>query len=196
MSQFQYCIEFMRAAGQEVKDKPGKPTADALKLRLSLELEELYEKAQAFGMEGSFQKMLLDKSQINHKWLEGPGQTQLRVGPFDTGNFNTEAVLDACADQRVVADGTILACGLQDVFPAAMDEVHRSNMSKFLDSPSEAHDEAEKLRQTGESVRVEGSALALPYRIIRRSDGKVLKPSTYSPANLAPLLEGFGSTGV
>ncbi len=97
-------------------------------------------------------------------------------------------VLDALADLQVVLDGAVLACGMQEVFPAAMAEVHRSNMSKFLDSPSQAHDEAEKLRQAGISVRVEGSALCLPYALIRRSDGKLIKPSTYSPANLAPLL--------
>lgn len=41
------------------------------------------------------------------------------------------AALDALCDMRYVADGTTLTLGLQHIFNAAFDEVHRSNMTKL-----------------------------------------------------------------
>ncbi len=48
-------------------------------------------------------------------------------------NRSPVAALDALADMRYVADGTILHLGFGDVFDDAMGEVHASNMSKLVD---------------------------------------------------------------
>ena len=69
-------------------------------------------------------------------------------------------VADALCDALYFLLGTIHAHGLQDVFEKCFDEVHRSNMSK---------------------CQPDGT-------IIYREDGKVLKPSTYSPPNLRDII--------
>lgn len=78
------------------------------------------------------------------------------------------AVADALTDLLYVVLGAMVAHGLQDVAEALFAEVHRSNMSKA--GPD-----------------------GLP---LRREDGKILKPPTYSPPDLVsilkPWLEGQG----
>lgn len=69
-------------------------------------------------------------------------------------------ILDAICDLNYVINGTTLAYGLQDIAEEAQDEVHRSNMSK-----------------AGEDGKV-----------IMREDGKILKPSTWSPPDLKKIL--------
>ena len=72
-------------------------------------------------------------------------------------------VADAITDLMVVVIGTGVAFGI-DLQPC-WDEVHRSNMSKFIDGH-------------------------------RRDDGKWIKGPSYSPANLAPILEAQSKGGV
>lgn len=68
--------------------------------------------------------------------------------------------LDALCDMRYVADGTVLALGMGGIFMPAMREVQRSNMSKLVDG-----------------------------RPMKNEAGRVLKPDTYSPPDLAVLLD-------
>lgn len=65
-------------------------------------------------------------------------------------------VADAIVDLLVVVVGTAVACGI-DIKPV-FDEVHRSNMTKFIDGH-------------------------------RREDGKWIKGKSYTPANIAPIIE-------
>ena len=69
-------------------------------------------------------------------------------------------VLDALTDLQYVLDGAYLAFGLAKFKDAALAEVHRSNMSKLWPDGT----------------------------VHKRDDGKVLKPDTYSPANLEAVL--------
>lgn len=69
---------------------------------------------------------------------------------------NLVLIADALADLKYVVEGTAISCGL-DLEPI-FNEVHRSNMSKFIDGH-------------------------------RREDGKWIKGPSYSPANLAPIIE-------
>lgn len=71
------------------------------------------------------------------------------------------AVADALMDLLYVVLGTIVAHGLHPVAPALFDEVHRSNMSK----------------------------LGPDGRPLRREDGKVLKPASFSPPDLTRILK-------
>jgi predicted HAD superfamily Cof-like phosphohydrolase len=179
---------FMETAGQEVKPNPAQPSPEVLRLRLSLELEELYEKAQAFGLEHTFQQLMFDKCDIDADAEVLCIDTHYR----DTNVYNAVEVLDACADQRVVADGTILACGLQQAFPEAMAEVHRSNMSKFCTTWEQACDTQRQYYDQGiaASVTTPGTVDGL-YVIKRVADGKILKNKDYFPANLEPILNKF-----
>jgi predicted HAD superfamily Cof-like phosphohydrolase len=68
-------------------------------------------------------------------------------------------IADAIADLLYVVIGTAVAHGI-DIDPV-FQEVHRSNMSKFIDGH-------------------------------RREDGKWVKGPSYSPANIAPILERQG----
>ena len=187
--------EFMHAAGQACPDKPIQPYEDEhediFRLRLILCLEELGELAEALGMKATFQKMLLEKggasydhSDYRRDYYNG---TYIETGE-DTGTYDPVAVLDALADMRVVADGTILACGLQHIFPAAMAEVYASNMSKFPENEQLARDTVSEYTKNGiyaQYYPVKGNSR---FVVIRSADNKVLKSLNYAPANLAPLL--------
>ena len=63
--------------------------------------------------------------------------------------------LDALTDLRYVCDGTTLCLGLENVFEAGFDEVHRSNMSKLVDG-----------------------------RPVKNEAGRVIKGEGYSPPDL------------
>lgn len=175
---------FMETAGQVVAGSPTAAPPDVAKLRLSLELEELYEKAQAMGLEGTFQRMM--RKRIPLDLTSAAVVTSGVQYAENTHKVDLVALLDASADQRVVADGTILAYGLQDVFERAMNEVFRSNMSKFPKTMDEA-------ARTSNSYKSQGVATTWGahngfYPVKRFPDGKVLKSIAYSPAQLEPLL--------
>jgi predicted HAD superfamily Cof-like phosphohydrolase len=65
-------------------------------------------------------------------------------------------VLDALADIGYILAGTILNHGMQNIYDDAFDEVHRSNMAKLVDG-----------------------------KVLRREDGKVMKPQDWTPPQLA-----------
>lgn len=68
-------------------------------------------------------------------------------------------VLDALADIGYILAGTIINHGMQHIYDDAFNEVHRSNMAKLVDG-----------------------------KVIRREDGKVLKPEGWQPPQLAQFL--------
>ncbi len=69
-------------------------------------------------------------------------------------------VLDALADIGYILAGTIINHGMQHIYDDAFNEVHRSNMAKLVDG-----------------------------KVIRREDGKVLKPEGWQAPQLAQFLE-------
>ena len=69
-------------------------------------------------------------------------------------------VLDALADIGYILAGTIINHGMQHIYDDAFNEVHRSNMAKLVNG-----------------------------KVIRREDGKVLKPEGWQPPQLAQFLE-------
>lgn len=92
---------------------------------------------------------------------------------------NLVQYVDAICDLLYVALGSAVACGLNsDTLERCFGEVHRSNMSKFW--------KAEELKSIPSGCR---SSKCTAGYIVLRPDGKVLKSPSYSPANLAPLLE-------
>lgn len=71
-------------------------------------------------------------------------------------------VLDALTDLQYVLDGAFLALGFADMKDAALEEVHRSNMSKLGEDGKPCY----------------------------REDGKVLKGPNYTPPNLQRIIDG------
>lgn len=69
-------------------------------------------------------------------------------------------VLDALADIGYILAGTIINHGMQEIYDDAFNEVHRSNMAKLVDG-----------------------------KVLRRDDGKVMKPEGWMPPNLSQFLE-------
>ncbi len=69
-------------------------------------------------------------------------------------------ILDALADIGYILAGTIINHGMQHIYDDSFDEVHRSNMAKLVDG-----------------------------KVLRRADGKVMKPEGWQPPNLAQYLE-------
>ena len=69
-------------------------------------------------------------------------------------------VLDALADIGYILAGTIINHGMQGIYDDAFNEVHRSNMAKLVNG-----------------------------KVIRREDGKVLKPEGWQPPQLAQFVE-------
>ncbi len=68
-------------------------------------------------------------------------------------------ILDALADIGYILAGTIINHGMQHIYDDAFNEVHRSNMAKLVDG-----------------------------KVLRREDGKVMKPEGWQPPNLAQFL--------
>lgn len=69
-------------------------------------------------------------------------------------------VLDALADIGYILAGTIINHGMQHIYDDAFNEVHRSNMAKVVDG-----------------------------KVIRREDGKVLKPEGWQAPQLTQFLD-------
>ena len=173
---------FMLSAGQQVLDRPGQPSAEILKLRLNIVLEEVTELAEAFGLEASFASMMYDRV---IGWQAGEVS--------NSHKYNAVEVLDALTDLRYVTDGTVLACGLQEAFPEAFANVQASNMSKFPATAEELAAAVEKYRREKVDIFADFTNDGFPMVITRASDGKVLKNAAYIPANLAPILEKYSS---
>jgi len=79
------------------------------------------------------------------------------------GNKDHVEELDACVDMIWVIVGYMRSRGWsKELSKAAFDEVQRSNFSKFVDDNGEV-------------------------KCVKREDGKILKPSTFSPADISGL---------
>lgn len=111
--------------------------------------------------------------------------------------------LDGCTDLLYIAYGNFIAAGLQpEDIQAAMDEVHRSNMSKLW-----THEEVQQVRM-GENVTSFGAMTPTEFDnrfdvmiaggyedgtgrsyIVTRKDGKVVKPPSFSPPDFSAILQ-------
>jgi predicted HAD superfamily Cof-like phosphohydrolase len=127
--------EFMVKAQQETPDRPTMPDRAVRELRLKLISEELAELAEAFGY------YLYNEDDYNEDDSKGVGAPHLALMPCGH-TPNTVEAYDAILDLLVVVIGTAVAMGLQ-VAPG-WEEVHKSNMSKFIDGHRRADGKWEK----------------------------------------------------
>jgi predicted HAD superfamily Cof-like phosphohydrolase len=138
---FSINIDIMNKVGQTTSDKLRVPTSEERLLRAKLIFEEAMETIQALG-------------------------TGVQIGPnnewvfVDTGeeNYNPKEVLDGVCDLAVVSDGTLISCGLYEVFPEALGRIDQNNFSKVRDG------------------------------VIKNADGKYQKPPGYKPVVLEKFL--------
>lgn len=113
MDKQQLVREFMQAAGQNTPNTPTMPDLDVRELRLSLIAEELKELAEA----------------LHISWIEGyPCGEQ-----WDDSEPPADLVkaADAIGDLLVVTYGAAVALGIN--IDPVFAEIHRSNMTKFID---------------------------------------------------------------
>lgn len=103
-------LQFMIAAKQKCPNRPVVPEESIGRLRLSLILEETVELANALGF----------CCQFDHTDFSSMPEWKDKV-----------QVADGIADLLYVVIGTAVACGI-DIEPI-FQEVHRSNMTKFID---------------------------------------------------------------
>lgn len=112
-------LEFMRKCpGIPTPDKPTMPSKEMRSLRVKLIAEELLELCRAFNCD-----------------IEVIGGELTMCVAYDWPKMDTPnalaGVADATSDLRYVVTGTDVACGI-DGEPID-EEVHRSNMTKFID---------------------------------------------------------------
>lgn len=128
----------MDTVGQITSDKLRVPSVNERLLRAKLIYEEALETIDALGVylsrEGN---------------LEDNGEEQ----------YNPKEVLDGVCDLAVVANGTLLTCGLHTVFEEALERVDENNKTKV------------------------GPGFTI------REDGKYQKPPGYKPVVLDDLIE-------
>ncbi len=96
-------------------------------------------------------------------------------------------VADALCDLQYVLSGAILEFGLGEKFADLFAEVQRSNMSKVCPTREVAE---QTLKYYQEEKDTEGYIVERDgeFLVYRKSDNKVLKAVTYSPADLTSVL--------
>lgn len=173
--------DWMAKASQETPDKPTIPSLEVRKLRARLILEEALETInRGLGIE----VFICDHGENKGVWND-----RLR---FEDGHEyvrgwepNIVELADGLSDLQVVNLGTAVACGI-DLEPCFR-EVMRSNDSKFQWHRNDLKEAAQKCcYQIGPS-QSEGPEW-IETRVLDVG-GKVIKPPTYSPANLEPIIE-------
>jgi len=95
--------EWMQKFGQETPEKPTIPDLATRRLRAKLELEETLEKIEALGL----RLVLKDDWKIAGGWLHA---FNIQDNPIKPPNL--KEIADASEDQKVVIEGTLVACGL------------------------------------------------------------------------------------
>jgi predicted HAD superfamily Cof-like phosphohydrolase len=181
--------QFQILTGQQRFSLTSEPSADTLKLRLELIAEELFELAEALTTK-KFDGVDCIKNIIGDKaYLKSKKQPQISDTVFNT-KIDKVATLDALADLKYVLDGTVTALGMEEIFPVVFEEVDRSNTTKFCTSREAAETEQKTQQLHGVDVFIE-EPIPNIYVLKRVENTKVIKPSTYSPADIRGILERF-----
>lgn len=154
--------EFMRRCDQEVAAYPQLPEEAIVTLRIRLMVEELLGAVNPEEFWESENLVDAQRSLSRYVNLLITNKSNELVAAMLAGDL--VGVADGLADVLYVVIGTAVAYGIdiQEVF----DEVHRSNLSKTVWS--------EELQR---------------YTIEKDEFGKGIKPPTYSPADIAPIID-------
>jgi predicted HAD superfamily Cof-like phosphohydrolase len=185
--------EFHEVFGQPIKKAPEVPEDARVRLRASLILEEALETIEALFSSRSgitvFPHDVIYASAIMSK------ARKLLKALIDQAEVavNIVELADGLADLDYVVEGTRLEFGIDGGLVA--DEVHRSNMAKSLPC-SECHGRGDVPHYF--EGHFNGGWENCPSckgagRIVkRREDGKILKPDTWTPPDIAGVLRKQG----
>lgn len=169
--------EFHRIFEHPINEINGEISQELRKLRIKLIFEELEELAHAGDLKDYFTD-LCENSVDN--WNKADWK------PDGEGKVDRIEELDALADLRYVLDGAVLALGFKDVFEEAFRLVHESNMSKLV--INFMRESERRFYEDRGHVGIIFKTIDSEYSIMKRADGKILKPSTYKEVDLKHLI--------
>lgn len=170
--------EFHQTFDHPINEINGEIPQDLRKLRVKLIFEELKELAHAGDLKDYFADLCEESVD---EWNNATNWTADGEGKVDRIEE-----LDALADLEYVLSGAILAYGFKDVFDEAFNLVHKSNMSKLVINFMK-ESERRKYEDLGH-VGITFKTVNSEYSIMKRADGKILKPSTYKEVDLKHLI--------
>ncbi len=181
MNQMQKQVEeFHKAFGVPVNQTPTIPEFERLVLRCKLILEEAIEFCDACGVD----VRILDNHDKSAR--SNLCMSMIEFRKYAISQPNIEAMSDASTDLKYVTFGADLEFGFesQELF----NEVQRSNMSKrWTRAERRSHYEPPlNFEFTGEHE--DGPDDERCY-IAKRTDGKIIKSPSYSPADIQSVLE-------
>lgn len=96
-------------------------------------------------------------------------------------------ILDALCDIQYILLGAVTDYGMQEVFAEAFNEVHESNMSKFLTKTQDARESV--LRYMDKGVESHYRLVGKRFVIRRNSDDKILKGLKFFNPRLRAILK-------
>jgi predicted HAD superfamily Cof-like phosphohydrolase len=178
-------VTLMKQFSQQVKDSPEMPDPETRLLRARLVFEEALEFVKGCGCTVTMTVAGSD-GEKETAVIDAIGVVLDPDGKPDLVEY-----VDGCVDQLVVTYGALNAAGVG--VESAWDEVQRSNMSKAWPHCGVC-----------DAVLVLGSGVELVHpddanahngqwspmlKIHKRTDGKVIKAPTYSPADLRRVIE-------
>lgn len=177
--------EFHETFEHPINPINGEISQDLRKLRIALIFEELEELAHAGDLKDYFTDLC---EEACAKWNNMTDPTAPnKWAPDGQGVVDRVEELDALADLRYVLDGAVLALGFKDSFEEAFEEVHSSNMSKLVISWRK---ESEKsMYEEKGYVGLQFKKVGEEFLIMKAANGKLLKPSTYRPANIQKIVD-------
>jgi len=180
--------DFMRLYGQALPSLPTIPDEKTREMRINSLAEEVGELAMASGITLSLT--------AHPDWTKP--QIDVQVVPQAVPNL--EQIADALVDCQYFVDGTANAYGL-DLMPF-FEEVHRANMTKLWAAKDLVSIEP-GWTATAVTVTYQDGGFVLPPEkqdgrapvpvltmfIVKRPDGKVMKPPGFKPADLRNIME-------
>lgn len=178
--------DFMILFNQPVYSTPTIPAKERMILRAKLDLEELFERVQASGIEGSFATLLTNilmkiiKIDYIHQTTFLPllNYIKAETSNIDKENVNLVEVLDALLDQRYILDGAIHEYGMEEMFRKYFPILQASNMSKVCNSEQEAKETCVFHEQVyGECYHVERNGKWFVYE---KTTNKAMKSINYT----------------
>lgn len=178
----------MRLYGQALPEVPTIPDEKTRMMRVNSLAEEVGELAQASGV------ILELRAHPRSKKVD----IQIKIDPESVPDLNS--IADALVDTQYFVDGTANAYGL-DLMPF-FEEVHRANMNKLWTKDELEHMEP-GWSATSVVVTYKDGGFALPpikqdancpvpvttRFIVKRQDGKVMKPPGFKPSDLSKIME-------
>jgi len=177
--------DFMRFFGQATPERPTGLDEETSKLRATLILEEVFETIiKGLGLTVTIVDDFGGEAKVSEAGLK-----QISFQFKKEKETDLVELADGVADIAFVSEGTAVAAGI-DMEPIHA-EVARSNESKAW-STKDLNENLTLFKIESEGLIVEDVGNGR-FRRVKRSDGKIIKSPSYSPADIAGALEAQAS---